>query len=90
MHAAADEALGRILELLPDHTDVLVLSPSGMGPNTSRSDLLPGMVRRVLGEGSAEAGEAGDLVWRVRASVPTGLREAAARPLQQYDESSST
>lgn len=34
IYRSVDEALGRILAVLPRHTDVLVVSPTGMGPNT--------------------------------------------------------
>ena len=45
---AVDEALGRILAALPAGTDILIVSPSGMGPNTSRSHVLPGMLQAVM------------------------------------------
>ena len=48
VYEAADTALGRILAALPAEADLILLSAVGMGVNTSRSDLLPGMLRSVL------------------------------------------
>jgi predicted AlkP superfamily phosphohydrolase/phosphomutase len=91
LYAAADAAIGRIVAALPGSADVIVLSAVGMGVNTSRSDLLPGMLDAVLAhdgertEGSGRPndrkGVAGTWVWRLRARVPTGLRAAIARAL---------
>ena len=80
MYEEADRALGRIVDALPDDADVIVVSPLGMGANTSRVDLLGEMLRRVLGGKPDEAErEAGGRIWRVRAAVPTSLRAQAAR-----------
>jgi hypothetical protein len=82
VYTAVDDAVRRILDLLPADADVLVVTPCGMGPNTSRSDLLPGMLRLVLGEGGAQGTrDAGDLIWRLRGSVSTSWRAQAVRPL---------
>ena len=48
IYQAVDEALARIVASLPAGTDILVVSPSGMGPNTSRSHLLPSMLEAVM------------------------------------------
>jgi predicted AlkP superfamily phosphohydrolase/phosphomutase len=80
IYSAADAALGRIVAALPEDADMIVVSPLGMGPETSRADLLPGMLSAVLdGEGRRLAPE--DRISRVRARIPTGLRAAIARPL---------
>lgn len=83
VYAAVDDALGRIVELLPADADLLVVSPSGMGPNSSRSDLLPAMLRLVLSGGgrAARGGDVGGAVWRVRGAIPASWRAAAVRPL---------
>ena len=78
IYAAVDAAIARILSALPADADVLVLSPDGMGANTSRSDLLPDMLHAVLADG-ATAASAGGGVWRMRAAVPRSLRGATAR-----------
>jgi predicted AlkP superfamily phosphohydrolase/phosphomutase len=43
-----DRQLGRVLEALPDDCDVIACSVLGMDVNTSRADLLPGMLHAVL------------------------------------------
>jgi predicted AlkP superfamily phosphohydrolase/phosphomutase len=80
LYEEADRALGRILDALPDDADVILVSPLGMGPNTSRIDLLGDMLGLVLGERRREE-ETGARIWRVRGLVPTSLRAAAARAM---------
>jgi predicted AlkP superfamily phosphohydrolase/phosphomutase len=48
-----------------------------MGVNTSRADLLPAMLARVLAGGPIDAGGAG-AIWRLRAAMPSRLRGALA------------
>ncbi len=83
VYEAADAALGQIVSALPPGTDIVVFSPSGMGPNTSRADLLPQMLDAVLsgGSGQEEEASAGSAIWRLRAAVPTSLRAGFARAL---------
>ena len=81
VYAATDAALGRIVAALPPDTDVIVFSPDGMGPNTSRSDLLPGMLAAVLGDHPERAVTAGGALWRWRAAIPPSYRAAIARLL---------
>ncbi|MEZ5100671.1 MAG: alkaline phosphatase family protein [Thermoleophilia bacterium] len=82
VYAAADAALGRIVDALPDDADLIVCSPQGMGANTSRVDLLPGMLTAVLGERGAED-DTGGGIWRFRASIPTSARAAVSRALPE-------
>ena len=82
VYSAADAALGRMLERLPAGADLIVLSPLGMGPNTTRSDLLPRMVNCILSGADSNGGDpGGDPVWRDRARLPSGLRHAFNRAL---------
>jgi predicted AlkP superfamily phosphohydrolase/phosphomutase len=82
MYEEADRAVGRILDALPDGADVIVVSPLGMGADTSRVDLLGEMLRLVLGgRPQEEAREAGGRIWRLRAAVPTSVRAAVARAM---------
>jgi predicted AlkP superfamily phosphohydrolase/phosphomutase len=77
IYRSTDEAMGRILAALPSGADVLVVSPAGMGANTSRSHLLPNMIKAVLSGGSGSNGDSApsrSLLWRIRSLVPTGLR----------------
>jgi predicted AlkP superfamily phosphohydrolase/phosphomutase len=84
VYVEVDRAIGRIVEALPDDADVIVFSSLGMGPQTSRSDLLPDMLQAVLRGGprtpSGDQG-AGSSIWRIRAALPAGLRAAVARAL---------
>jgi predicted AlkP superfamily phosphohydrolase/phosphomutase len=79
VYIAIDRAFASILDALPRAADVIVLSPVGMGPYTSRSDLLPGMLEAVLdGHAPERAATALD---RVRALVPRSVRTGSARAL---------
>jgi predicted AlkP superfamily phosphohydrolase/phosphomutase len=84
-YVATDQAIGRIVAALPAGADIVVFSPLGMGPETSRSDLLPEMLKAVLGEASPEKSTAdrpavaGSSMWQFRARVPSGWRAAMAR-----------
>jgi predicted AlkP superfamily phosphohydrolase/phosphomutase len=78
---AVDEAFGRVLAALPAGADVVVTSAVGMDVNTSRADLLPEMLERVLAgaRGDAEEdGGGGGAIWRLRAAVPPGVRARIA------------
>jgi predicted AlkP superfamily phosphohydrolase/phosphomutase len=83
IYAAADAALGRLLDALPADTDVIVLSSVGMDVNTSRADLLPGMLRGILRGQAARERQDGDgtWIWRLRARLPTDLRTRVAHSL---------
>ena len=80
VYGAVDDALARVLALLPGECDVIVTSPVGMEVNTSRADLLPGMLAAVLAGGPIEANGAGS-IWRLRGTVPASARGAIARAL---------
>lgn len=83
-YTAVEDAMARILAVIPPGADVIVLSSSGMGPNASRTHLLPAMLQAVLSGGPRDprrrAGPGGSL-WRLRAMVPVGLRAWVARVL---------
>jgi predicted AlkP superfamily phosphohydrolase/phosphomutase len=73
-----DAALGRILARLPPGSDVMVLSPKGMGPNAARVDLLPQMLDRILGQGDPGSRRPASPLWTLRSCVPVGVRAWAA------------
>lgn len=83
IYRAVDEALGRIVAALPNETDVVIMSPTGMGPNNSRSHLLPSMLHAVLNDdrhlSNRKQSESGWSLWQVRAAVPTRLRAWVAQ-----------
>ena len=84
VYEEVDAQLGRVLEALPGECDVIVCSVLGMDENTSRTDLLPGMLSAVLGEGFDEDGGDSDsgAIWRLRGALSGRLRSqiAAAMP----------
>ena len=84
VYVAADAAIGRILEALPDNADIILFSALGMGPNTSRADLLPDMLSAVLSgkRATTSAKNAStNPLWRLRAAVPTRTRASIANAL---------
>jgi len=78
IYRAVDEALARIVVALPEGTDVIITSPTGMGPNNSRSHLLPAMLDAVMTNRGLRARRTkaapGSSLWRVRAAVPASVR----------------
>jgi predicted AlkP superfamily phosphohydrolase/phosphomutase len=77
VYVACDRAIGRMVEEAgTDGTTVLVCSLIGMAANTSRTDLLPAMLARVLaGDAGAKAGhERLGPVKRLRRAIPASWR----------------
>jgi hypothetical protein len=82
LYQLTDAALGRIVAAAGEGATLIVTCPVGMAANSSRSDLLPGMVEAVLRGGAAAEDEGKPSgLWRLRAAVPTGLRAGVARAL---------
>jgi predicted AlkP superfamily phosphohydrolase/phosphomutase len=84
VYVAVDTAIGRLIEALPQNADLIVFSPTGMGPNLSRADLLPDMLNAVLaggGQAVKNGGTQRSPVWSLRSRIPTAWRSRAARAL---------
>jgi predicted AlkP superfamily phosphohydrolase/phosphomutase len=86
IYAEVDAQLGRVLEALPDEADVIACSVLGMDVNTSRAEMLPGMLSAVLagerrGDGAAPAGSDSGAMWRLRGALSGSLRGAVARAM---------
>jgi predicted AlkP superfamily phosphohydrolase/phosphomutase len=85
IYVAVDRELGRVVAALPDEADIVVFAPTGMSANTSRADLLPGMLAAVLRGRPAQAKSNGSRtlapVWSLRSRVPASWRGQAARAL---------
>ncbi|MBC7840265.1 MAG: alkaline phosphatase family protein [Nitrospiraceae bacterium] len=83
IYRAVDEALARIVAALPAETDLIIMSPTGMGPNNSRSYLLPAMLDAVMTDrdphGAQLRAAPGSSLWRIRAAVPTSVRSWIAQ-----------
>ncbi|MGC1164647.1 MAG: hypothetical protein WA862_00920, partial [Solirubrobacterales bacterium] len=81
VYQEVDRQLGRVLAALPEDADVIACSVLGMDVNTSRADLLPGMLAAVLG-GAAGGATGSDSdsggMWRLRAALSGRLRAAVA------------
>ncbi len=80
VYAEVDAQLGRVLDALPDDADVIACSVLGMDVNTSRADMLPGMLAAVLGEGRDDGTADSDsgAMWRLRAALSGRVRGAVA------------
>ncbi|HEX5990167.1 MAG TPA: alkaline phosphatase family protein [Solirubrobacterales bacterium] len=94
VYQEVDAQLGRVLEALPDDCDVIVCSVLGMDQNTSRADLLPGMLSAVLaGESQSRGSFVRDsrtkeprdgsdsdsgAIWRLRGALSGQLRSSVA------------
>jgi predicted AlkP superfamily phosphohydrolase/phosphomutase len=77
VYAATDRAVGTVLQAAGDDTPALVFSLIGMSHNTSRTDLLPTMLARVLaGDRSAAAAHA-------KLGAASVLRRAIPLPWRQ-------
>ena len=82
VYEAVDGAFARVLAALPGDTDVIVASAVGMDVNSSRADLLPGMLAAVLAGGPLPSGGgAAGAIWRLRGAVPPRARGAIAGAL---------
>lgn len=85
VYVACDRAVGRLLEAAGPETTVLVFSLHGMGANTSKTLLLPEMLRRVLEDKSSDASRPSPgLARRIRTMIPPGIRHRvkSALPVQ--------
>lgn len=84
VYIACDEAIGRLVEVAGGGVTILVFSLHGMGPNTSRADLLlPRMLERILSKeaDSRKEPERDGYLQRLRKLVPLGLRHRVRRRL---------
>jgi predicted AlkP superfamily phosphohydrolase/phosphomutase len=70
VYVACDRALGRLIEIAGADVSVLVFSVHGMGPNTSRTAILPLLLERILDCGNG----AGPSPRRAKAAL-SALRE---------------
>ena len=78
IYRAVDEALTRIVAALPAETDLIIMSPTGIGPNNSRAHLFPAMLDAVLTDRDPRKpryhAAPGSSLWRIRSAVPTSVR----------------
>ena len=83
VYITCDRAVGWLLEAAGGGVTTLVFSLHGMGPNTSRSHLLPQMLDRILADGAParSATRPRSITARFRDAVPPGWRTALKRRL---------
>jgi predicted AlkP superfamily phosphohydrolase/phosphomutase len=93
VYTACDRAIGRLIEAAGEDTPVMVFSLIGMADNTSRTDLLPTMLARILAgdRGAAADHERLRAAKLLRRAVPLSWRHAfkAALPLGLQDRLST-
>lgn len=84
VYVAIDRAVGRVLDSAPPNTDVLVFALHGMGPNTSRVNVLPDILGRILRGDGNPSRSALDRIRRwtplrfrdwVKARLPVGVQD---------------
>lgn len=82
IYISCDKALGNILEGLGQNTAVAVFSLGGMGPNTSRAELVfPEMLKRVIRGSGEPARPASGILDRLRRRIPVEWRSFVRRQL---------
>ena len=95
VYVAVDHAIGEIVQELDESTTLFVTSGDGMGPNYAGCHLMPEFLSRLGLFASSSVGAAtakepgatssgrsgGDLLSRIRGSIPIGFRHAVSRCL---------
>jgi predicted AlkP superfamily phosphohydrolase/phosphomutase len=79
IYRACDQAIGSLVENLPEDTRILICSLHGMGANQSRTEVLPDMLEKVLSGNKAEGAiKQAPPKWinAVRQRVPNAWRHA--------------
>lgn len=73
VYGAVDSAIGRIMDAVGSDTDVLVFSLHGMGANTSRANILPDLLDRILSD--SNDGPKRSTLGRLRGLTPIWVRD---------------
>jgi predicted AlkP superfamily phosphohydrolase/phosphomutase len=74
VYRTCDDAIGRLVEAAGEDTTVLVFSLHGMGPNTSRAEILPAMLHAALEGRAPREPELRPTLQRLRRVLPLELR----------------
>src|SRR5207249_9955353 len=80
-YAKVEAAIAEVLGAPPGDAAIVLFAALGMGPDTSRVDLLPGMLDAVLSQRAdrpRRSRSPGASLWRLRAAVPTRARASVA------------
>jgi predicted AlkP superfamily phosphohydrolase/phosphomutase len=84
VYRACDDALGRLARAAGPGTTILVMSLHGMGPNTSRVEVMDEMLERILGNQDGRLPQktrAAGMLRRLRDRIPVEWRHALKRRL---------
>jgi predicted AlkP superfamily phosphohydrolase/phosphomutase len=90
VYISADQAVARLIETAGPEVTTLIFSLHGMGENTSRAELLPEMLQRVLGEraSSESTPVKPGLIRRARNLIPNrwrnSLKDRLPLPIQDW------
>jgi predicted AlkP superfamily phosphohydrolase/phosphomutase len=76
VYRAADAGIGRVLELVPPDTRVLVFALHGMGPNTAWADRCPEILARIMAGGPSAAAPRRGLVYAAKQAIPWRVARA--------------
>ncbi|MFW6059548.1 MAG: alkaline phosphatase family protein [Phycisphaeraceae bacterium] len=94
VYEAVDRELGRLLKAISDHTAVCVLATHGVRDSTSRFELLPEMLNRILHDRYVSAEEARPskpkLLKRIRRAIPVTWRSRIKRSLPKHVQDALT
>ncbi len=76
VYIACDAAIGEIVQQAGDEASIMVFSLHGMGPNASRTDILPEMLTRILADktSTGEPIRQARLTDKLRALLPDAIR----------------
>ena len=86
IYRACDAAVGRLVAAAGEATWLLVFSLHGMGPNTSRAELLPAMLEGVLQDRVPAAAAPRPTFQRLRELLPVEVRHAVKSWLPQASQ----
>lgn len=74
IYIACDQALGRLLDLLPINATYLVCSLHGMGANQSRGIVLPEILEKILNKDSKSSSSKPNFLSSLRMKIPADFR----------------
>jgi predicted AlkP superfamily phosphohydrolase/phosphomutase len=92
IYQVCDGAVGELISSVDENTTILVFSPHGMGPNTSRNDILPDMISKIITEKSntGEVSQRPKSLSAVRQRIPLAWRDAIKNRLPTRIQDSLT
>jgi len=85
IYTACDRAVGQLVTTAPKNTNVLIFSLHGMGPNTSRTEVMNEMIERIMEKRSDSPiiNKKTDAIQRLREAIPLAFRSKVKDSLPQ-------